>query len=371
MIDERHEELAALHALDLLEGAERAAFERELAARPELQALVRELRDASATLAHTAPALPAPAALKARLLASIDRAEAAPAAAAPDNVIRPSFAVWQALPWAAAACFGLCAIWFGQGYLAERSESAALRTREALAQVTVKTTQQQLEAERIVGTKRLEDSAQQLAAANTDLGAARTQLAARDQQVATLSERLATLGASSATLERQLADARSQLTEREQRVATLTQRIADLATSATTLERHLGESRQEALRLAADLKRQTDLAEFKITTLASMLKNSPQALAVAVWNPAKQEGVLQVDKLPALLANQDYQLWVVDPQYPNPVDGGVFTVNPQTGAQRISFKAKQPVASVAAFAVTLERKGGVPKAEGPFVLLGK
>jgi anti-sigma-K factor RskA len=53
------------------------------------------------------------------------------------------------------------------------------------------------------------------------------------------------------------------------------------------------------------------------------------------------------------------------------VDGGVFTVDPVTGEARLIFHAKQPVASVNAFAVTLERKGGVPKAEGPFVLLGK
>jgi anti-sigma-K factor RskA len=64
-------------------------------------------------------------------------------------------------------------------------------------------------------------------------------------------------------------------------------------------------------------------------------------------------------------------LWVVDPQYPNPVDGGVFSVDPATGEARLVFKARQPVSNISAFAVTLERKGGVPKAEGPFVLLGK
>jgi hypothetical protein len=82
--------------------------------------------------------------------------------------------------------------------------------------------------------------------------------------------------------------------------------------------------------------------------------------------------VLTVDKLPALGADQDYQLWVVDPQYANPVDGGVFTVDPQSGAARvISSPATSRWPRSPRFAVTLERKGGVPKAEGPFVLLGK
>ena len=51
------------------------------------------------------------------------------------------------------------------------------------------------------------------------------------------------------------------------------------------------------------------------------------------------------------------------------VDGGVFSVDPATGEARITFHANKPVKSVAKFAVSLERKGGVPKAEGPMVLL--
>jgi len=123
--------------------------------------------------------------------------------------------------------------------------------------------------------------------------------------------------------------------------------------------------------LDRQLKSEGDLANFKIATLASLAGNSPQALAVAVWNPAKQEGVLTVEKLPALAADKDYQLWLVDPQYAIPVDGGVFRVNPSTGDARVTFKANRPINSVAKFAVSLERKGGVPKAEGPMVLLSQ
>ena len=123
--------------------------------------------------------------------------------------------------------------------------------------------------------------------------------------------------------------------------------------------------------LDRQLKAEGDLAQFKISTLASLLGNSPQALAVAVWNPARQQGVLDVEKLPALADDQDYQLWLVDPQYAIPVDGGVFRVDPVTGAAHITFKANRPINSVAKFAVSLEKKGGVPKAEGPMVLLSQ
>jgi anti-sigma-K factor RskA len=369
MIDERQQELASLYAFDLLEGAELAQFEAALARDPELQSLVGELRNVSSTLAHTAPAALPPAALKQRVLTSI--ANRAPTQV-PDNIIRPaSFRVSTFVPWAVAACVALCAAWLGQRYLSARSETLALRDRQALSEIALQSAQQQLEAERIVTRRQLEDSAQQLAAANTELGEARTQLADARTQISNRDQLMAEARNQLADRDRQLAQARSQLGDRERQVATLTQRIDALAGASAEIGRQLGEAKQQVARLTDELKAQVDLADLKITALASMLKNSPQALAVAVWDPKKQEGVLNVQNLPALAANQDYQLWVVDPQYPNPVDGGVFTVEPASGKARLQFKAKQPVNAINAFAVTRERKGGVPKAEGPFVLLGK
>lgn len=286
MIDERHEELASLYALDLLDGADLATFEAARERDPALQRLARELRQSTAALAHLSPASAPPPALKARVLASI---AARSTRRAPDNLVpfsaettpaAGSFTARHFIPWAAAACLALSAGWLAQLYFVNRSEIALLTSQQVLADLALRSARNQIEAERLLAQRQFSDLAQQL-------------------------------------------------------------------------------------------KTQGDLASFKITALASMLNNSPQALAVAVWDPGRQEGVLQVDKLPALAVDQDYQLWVVDPQYPSPVDGGVFTVNAQTGAARIAFKSKQPVKNISAFAVTLERKGGVPKAEGPFVLLGK
>ncbi|MBI5766739.1 MAG: anti-sigma factor [Verrucomicrobia bacterium] len=287
MIDERHEELAALHALDLLEGAERDAFVRTLAVNDELRDFAGRLREASASLAQVAPVIAPPPALKSRVLAGI-------ATSAPPRTASGLFTFPSLLPWAAAAGFALLAGWFARLYIGARAETQLGSAQHALADLALQQVQQQLEAERI-------------------------------------------------------------LTRRE--IAGLTGQLTDARTQVAALD----ERRQH----------EADLARLKITALTSLLKNSPGAIGVAVWNPEKQEGVLHVDKLPAPAAGQDYQLWVVDPQYPNPVDGGVFTVDPQTGAQRVVFKARQPVRAIDAFAVTLERKGGVPKAEGPFVLLGK
>ena len=370
MIDERHEELASLYAFDLLEGAELAQFEAELARDPELQAVVNEFRRTSASLAFTAPSSVPPPALRQRVLASIASAPGKPAAT-PDNVIRPSWNVWNVIPWAAAACFAIGAAWLGQRYIASQSELVALRDRNALVDVAVKTAEQQLEAERIITRRQLADLQQQLTGATTQLAEARTQLGDRERLLAEARTQLGDRDRQLSERERLLAESRTQLRSREQEVATLNQRIDTLAGASAEIGRQLGEAKQQVARLSEEMKSQVDLANLKITALASMLKNSPKALAVAVWDPKKQEGVLKVENLPALAANEDYQLWVVDPQYPNPVDGGVFTVEPTSGSRSVQFKAKQPVSAVNAFAVTRERKGGVPKAEGPFVLLGK
>jgi anti-sigma-K factor RskA len=334
MIDERHEELATLYALDLLEGAERASFEAELARSPELQGLVRELREATAALTHSAPAATPPEALKARVLSTIS---ALPSPAAEQaEIIRPPLSIFrQVMPWAVAACFALFSAYLGQQYLSTRSELILQTQKEQVTALALRSTEQQLAAERIVVGAQLQKT-------DKELADTRGLVAQRDGQLASLTQRIDTLTGATTQLGRELGD-------EKQKVATAQERITDLV---------------DRLRL------ESDIANLKITALASRLDNSPEALAIAVWNPLKQEGILKVEKLPALDAGKDYQLWIVDPQYKDPVDGGVFTVDPVTGEARISFKSKQPVKSIGAFAVTLERKGGVPKAEGPFVLLG-
>lgn len=122
--------------------------------------------------------------------------------------------------------------------------------------------------------------------------------------------------------------------------------------------------------LGQRLRRTEDLGRLKITALASLVGNTPEAKAIAVWDPEQQSGLLTVEKLPAIAQEQDYQIWVIDPQYPIPVDGGVFKPD-LNGKATLTFKGDKPVAQVAAFAISLEKAGGVPKAEGPLVLLGK
>ncbi len=330
MTDDRQQELAALYAFDLLEGAEKTAFETELAADTSLRDLVAQLRETAATLAETAPQASPPAALKARILEKIAAGPAPSSVLRPPSpVLRPPPSVFRPfLPWAIAASLALVCAGIGQLYLSSRAQSALLQDQSALAELELRGARQLLEAERLLAQRQISDISEQLAN--------------RERQLATLSGRLDALTGASAETARAFTDLRAQL--------------ADAQTQ-------IGELREK-------LQTQGDLAQFKIATLASLAGNSPEALAVAVWNPTTQEGLLRVDKLPALATDQDYQLWVIDPAYPIPVDGGVFTVDPDTGHAQVAFRPNKRVTNATKFAVSLERKGGVPKAEGPILLLG-
>ena len=118
------------------------------------------------------------------------------------------------------------------------------------------------------------------------------------------------------------------------------------------------------------LEQRDVLAQVQIASLRSKLQSAPNANAVVVWDEKKQRGILKVTALPRNTGDHDYQLWLIDPRYKHPVDGGVFHVAID-GTLKVAFQPAEPVRAAEGFAISLERKGGVPKAEGPIVLLGK
>ena len=278
MITERQEELAALHAFDMLEAAEKLNFMAELAANPELQVLVTQLAATAATLALSGMQLEPPVKLKQAVLAACSPSLSVKHDKSMDPKI-VSFSFFKLIPWAAAATLALATAWFARESMMLRDENSALRTQHQLAEVAYKMAQNQLSTRSLLAEK----------------------------MIASLGDKL---------------------------------------------------------------HRTEDLARLKVTALASLAGNTKEAQVIAVWDPEQQMGLLTMEKLPAIADTQDYQIWIVDPAYPNPVDGGVFHVG-QDGRVILPFKPAQPVAQAAAFAISLEQKGGVPKAVGPIVLLGK
>jgi hypothetical protein len=97
--------------------------------------------------------------------------------------------------------------------------------------------------------------------------------------------------------------------------------------------------------------------------------------ADVVWNERLQQGVLRVVGLPANDPTvQQYQLWIFDAgrdaRYP--VDGGVFDIPAGHPTVLIPIRTQLTVHSAAAFAVTVEKPGGVVvSARDHVVALGK
>ena len=90
------------------------------------------------------------------------------------------------------------------------------------------------------------------------------------------------------------------------------------------------------------------------------------------WSADGQRGMLRLANLPVNdPAEAQYQLWIVDPTRDDePVDGGVFDMpeTPRGGEAVIPFAAKLPVDRPTAFAITLEKPGGVVVSEGPLLV---
>ena len=90
-----------------------------------------------------------------------------------------------------------------------------------------------------------------------------------------------------------------------------------------------------------------------------------------VWSNEAQSGYM---RLSGLVANNpdaaQYQLWIVDPERDDkPVDGGVFDVPAGASEVVIPIDPKLKIKTPAAFAITLEKPGGVVVSGGPLLVV--
>lgn len=79
-----------------------------------------------------------------------------------------------------------------------------------------------------------------------------------------------------------------------------------------------------------------------------------------VWSNQQQAGFMRFLDLPINdPTKEQYQLWIIDPARDDePIDGGVFNVT-SSGESIVPIQAKLQVLKPAAFAITIEKPGGV------------
>jgi anti-sigma-K factor RskA len=144
----------------------------------------------------------------------------------------------------------------------------------------------------------------------------------------------------------QLQGLRGQLDARQHRIDELN-RVAD----------RLSAERADLQHAVLSLQQSNRLANMRIAVMSAQLQANPKAVAVSVWDNERQTGVLVVHHLKPPPPGKDYQLWIIDPGYPSPVDAGVLKVDAQ-GDGREDFSARRPIQHANQFAVTEEVQGG-------------
>ena len=105
-----------------------------------------------------------------------------------------------------------------------------------------------------------------------------------------------------------------------------------------------------------------------LVSLVSPTGDHPDAKANVAWQPDRQSGVITINHMPPAGEGHDYQLWAVDANHPDPINAGIIHVEPN-GVTRIRFGPDKDASQIKAFAISLEREG-VPKREGPIVMIG-
>jgi anti-sigma-K factor RskA len=119
----------------------------------------------------------------------------------------------------------------------------------------------------------------------------------------------------------------------------------------------------------ADARAADPLAQAMLVSLISPTGDHPDAKANVAWQPDRQSGVITINNMPPAGEGRDYQLWAVDANHPDPINAGIIHVEPN-GVTRVRFKPDKDASQIKAFAISLEREGGVPKREGPIVMIG-
>lgn len=147
---------------------------------------------------------------------------------------------------------------------------------------------------------------------------------------------------------------------------------AYLGWTLNALDRELAQRAAEVARVREEVSRQQEILKIlgspqsQVVALEG-LKPSPAARGRMWWH-REAGGFFVASGLPPLPAVKTYQLWAIAGGTPQ--SAGVFDVDPK-GAASLRVKPLPGVARVEAFAVTLERAGGLPKPSGAMYLAGK
>lgn len=129
----------------------------------------------------------------------------------------------------------------------------------------------------------------------------------------------------------------------------------------------LAESREAAVRSQRVLALLKTPQAQRVTLTAA--KTPAEPTGHAIYLAERGELIFQGSHLKSLPEGKAYELWVIPQDGTAAIPAGVFRPD-DAGEASVVMPPLPPGVPAKAFAITVERAGGVPKAEGPIVLSG-
>lgn len=133
---------------------------------------------------------------------------------------------------------------------------------------------------------------------------------------------------------------------------------ASLIFAVSVYSQRIATPRSAAVARASLLKASGD--QLTVDWSAGKHPFAEQVVGDVVWSGARQEGFMRFVGMPVNdPAVEQYQLWIIDPSRDDePIDGGVFDIT-ANGETIVPIHAKLTVNQPTAFAITIEKPGGV------------
>ncbi|HEY9154420.1 MAG TPA: anti-sigma factor [Opitutaceae bacterium] len=121
-------------------------------------------------------------------------------------------------------------------------------------------------------------------------------------------------------------------------------------------------------RQIADLQHGSSLEQLKTILLSAPGESARESVAIAIWDSAKQEGVLSVRGLPKIASDQIYQLWLIDAGRKLSVSAALFSID-EKGRARITFRSVEHL-EPSELTITREAAGGASTPSSVIVASG-
>jgi anti-sigma-K factor RskA len=166
---------------------------------------------------------------------------------------------------------------------------------------------------------------------------------------------------------------RAEFVRQETVVAGLRQQIeaahGNLAKVSAALAAREGDVASLRAALASAQESQSILQARDLSLVAlRQTKDAPPAEGHVLLSPPTGRALFYAFDLPPVPADKTYELWWIT-EKEGPVQAGVFHPDAQ-GMGRVDASVPSDAGAIQAAAVTVEVAGGVPKPQGPMVLLG-